>query len=483
MVIAPDAGAPVAPDATPQPATPIADAYREAAAKILDAAKADRVAYDRLRHLSDKIGHRLSGTKSLEQAIAWAAQAMRDDGHTVRLEDVEVNHWVRGAESAKITAPVERELEILGLGGTIATPKGGITAPVIVVTSWDDLAAKADQVKGKIVLYDVAMPAWTEEHGTGYGDAVGYRWAGPSQAAKLGAVASLMRSVTAQSLRTPHTGAMGYEDGVPKIPCAAVTVEDAELIHRLVDAGDEVKVKLVLSGKTLPPAASHNVIGELAGATAPDEVVVIGAHIDSWDVGQGAHDDGAGVVAVMQALTVLRQLGLTPRRTIRVVLFTNEENGLAGARAYAKAHKDEIANHVAALEMDLGAFTPYGYRVSDGIDDDAARTPADDKRRDRMLARTRDFVTLLEPLHATRAEVGWADSDVAPLARAGVPIGGVITDDSTYFDYHHTDADTFDKIDPEILAADVAAVAVWAYVIADLEARLDDPLPGEGAAE
>ncbi len=480
LVVTADAAVVAAPpDAAPAPATPIADAYRDVGAKIVEAALADPGAYDKLRHLTDRIGHRLAGSKALDEAIAWAEQAMKADGHDTRLEKAMVRHWVRGAESAKITTPIDHPMTILGLGGTVATPKGGLTASVVVVTSWDDLAAKADQVKGKIVLYDVAMPAWTEEGGTGYDKAVEYRWAGPSQAAKLGAVGSLMRSPTARSLATPHTGGMGYEDGVAKIPCAAVTVEDAELIHRLIDDGDDVKVKLVLSGKTLPDVESHNVIGELRGGVTPEEVVLIGAHIDSWDVGQGAHDDGAGVVGVMQALTVIRNLGLTPRRTIRVVLFTNEENGLGGAKAYADAHKDEVELHVAAMEMDLGAFTPYGYRVADGIEDETKRTEADDKRRNRMLARAQDLATLLAPIDATRAELGWADADVSPLARAGVPIAGLITDSSTYFDYHHTEADTFDKIDAAVLAKDVAAIALWAYVTADLPARFDDPLDGE----
>jgi len=205
---------------------------------------------------------------------------------------------VRGAESAALVAPVERPLTVLGLGGTVATPRGGLTAPVVVVHSWDELAAKAAQVKGSIVLYDVAMPAWSEKEGSGYGKTVQYRSAGASRAAKLGAVAVLVRSVTAHSLRTPHTGAMMYEDGVPKIPAFAVTVEDAALITRL-SADGPVRVRVQSDAKTLPDAVSANVIGELRGREAPDEIVVIGGHLDSWDVGQGAHDDGAGVVTMM----------------------------------------------------------------------------------------------------------------------------------------------------------------------------------------
>jgi Zn-dependent M28 family amino/carboxypeptidase len=301
-----------------------------------------------------------------------------------------VPHWVRGAEAGAIVEPIQRDMVVLGLGGTVATPKGGITAPIVAVSSWDELAAKGDQVKGKIVLYDVPMgPYDADKNETHYGDVVPFRWAGASNAAKLGAVAVLVRSVTAHSLRTPHTGAMGYTDGVPKIPALAVTVEDATLLHRLADEG-EVKVHLLASGKLLPDAPSANVIGELKGKEKPDEVVVIGGHIDSWDVGQGAHDDGAGIVTCMQALATIKALGLTPRRTIRVVLFTNEENGLRGGKGYAEQHKDELAKHVAALESDLGAYPPLGFEVL-----------ATGDAKDRVVARMTDLASLLGDVGAT----------------------------------------------------------------------------------
>jgi carboxypeptidase Q len=376
-----------------------------------------------------------------------------------------VPHWVRGAEAGAIVAPIQRDLVVLGLGGTVATPKGGLTAPVIAVTSWDDLKAKADQVKGKIVLYDVAMPPYdAAKNDTHYGDVVPFRWAGAAAAAKLGAVAVLVRSVTAHSLRTPHTGAMGYEDGVKKIPALAVTVEDATLLHRLADEG-EVKVHVLTSGKQLPDAPSANVIGELRGSDKPDEIVVIGGHLDSWDVGQGAHDDGAGIVTCMEALTVIRKLGLHPRRTIRVVLFTNEENGLRGGKGYALAHKDELAKHVAALESDLGAFPPAGFEVMAAAD-----------VKDRVVERLGEVASLLADIGATDAHVSeHAGADVEPMGPAGVTVVGLDVRAATYFDVHHTPADTFDKIDPEVLADDVAAVAVWAFIVADLPDRLDAP--------
>lgn len=452
-----------APDAAPP--TPIADAYRDAAARIIAATRADRGAYTKLAELTDHVGHRLSGSPELDLAIAWAKKTMTADGHDVRTEPVMVPHWVRGAESAAIVAPIARPMIALGLGGTVATPQGGITARVVVVTSWAELAAKKDQIKGAIVLYDVPMPPYDEATGTHYGDVVPYRWAGPSKAAELGAVAVLMRSVTAHSLRTPHTGAMGYDPAQPKIPAMAVTVEDALLLHRLADQG-EVKVKLVTSGKLLPDAPSANVIGELRGRELPDEVVVIGAHLDSWDVGQGAHDDGAGVVSVMQALTTLRTLGLTPRRTIRVVLFVNEENGGRGGKGYAAAHAAELAKHVAALEMDLGAFPPRGFHVT------PAKTATDEVKA-KIAARMTDLASLLAPIGATQATLDGPDADVTASNDQGVLAIGLDVRADKYFDYHHTEADTFDKIDPAILADDVAAIAVFAYVAADLPTRID----------
>ncbi len=443
--------------------SPIARDYGAAAAKILAAARADRAAYAKLTHLADRIGARLAGSPALERAVAWAAGAMKDDGHDVRTEPVTVPHWVRGLERAAIVAPVERPLVVIGLGGTVATPKGGLTAPVVVVRSWDELERQAARVRGAIVLYDVAMPAWSEDKGSGYGEVARFRSRGPSRAAALGAAGVLMRSVTARSLRTPHTGALHYDPAQPKIPAAAITVEDAELIARLAAAGP-VTVRLQLEPQQLPDAQSANVIGELRGRERPDEIVVIGAHLDSWDVGQGAHDDGAGCVQVMQAITILRKLGLVPRRTIRVVLFTNEENGLRGARAYAEAHGGELPRTVLAVEADSGGFAPRGFSVE-----------TKPEVAPRVLARVTQIAALLGPLGRIKVTAGHSGADLIPLIPAGVPGIGFVTDGRHYFDYHHTEADTLDKVDPAHLADGVAALAVLAYVAADLPDRLDAP--------
>jgi carboxypeptidase Q len=441
------------------------DRQRATAAAIIKAARGDDGAYTKLAYLTDRIGNRLAGSPGLTAAIAWAAAEMKRDGHDVRTEKVMVPHWKRGAERGELIAPHKRALRLLGLGGTVPTPKGGITARVVVVKDWAELKAKAAEVKGAIVLYNAPMPAYSEEKGSGYGETVQYRGGGASEAAKLGAVAALVRSVTAHSLHTPHTGAMRYQDGVAKIPAAAVTVEDAALMGRLYAAGLEVKVHLELASEQLPEAESANVIGELRGRELPDEVVVIGGHLDSWDVGQGAHDDGAGCVMMMQAITTLRKLGLTPRRTIRVVLFTNEENGIRGARAYAEAHREEAGKYVLALESDSGGFAPRGFEVQ--VKDAAARP--------RVLERIGAIAALLESFGATRVREGGSGTDVGPLAEAGVPALGLSVDGRTYFDYHHTEADTLDKVDPQHLADDVAAVAVLAYLVADWPTRVDAP--------
>jgi carboxypeptidase Q len=442
----------------------LADRYRDAATKIVTFAHADRGAYTKLSHLTDRIGNRLSGSASLDKAIAWAAQAMKDDGFEVHTEKVMVPRWVRGAEDAAITGPISRDLHIIGLGGSIGTPKGGITAPVVVVHDWADLDAKQDAIKGAIVLYDVPMPAYSEDKGAGYGDVVPYRGAGAVQASKRGAVAVLMRSVTAHSLRTPHTGAMNYDDAVPKIPAAAVTVEDSTLLARLASQGT-VTVHLHMEDTKLDDVESANVIGELRGKDAPDEVVVIGGHIDSWDVGQGAHDDGAGVVTMMQTLAVLKKLGLQPRRTIRVVLFTNEENGLRGGKGYAKDHEAEAGKTVFALESDSGGFAPRGFTIQ-SKDPDGQR---------RASERVRTIITLLRTLGVGRVIEGHSGADVSPMIANNVVTGELVTDGRKYFDIHHTEADTLDKVDPQELADCVAAVAVVAFVVADMPGRLDDP--------
>jgi carboxypeptidase Q len=453
-----------------RPATPIADQYREAAASIIAAAEADEGGWKKLAHLTDRIGHRLSGSAALDRATEWAIAAMKEDGHeNVHGEKVMVPKWVRGEEWGRITAPVDRPLALLGLGGSGATARKGLTGEVVVIGDFAELdKLGAAGVKGKIVLFNHPMRAWNQKDGPGYGEAVEYRGKGPNRVARLGGIAALVRSVTARSLRSPHTGATSFEDGVKPIPAVAVSVEDADTIARLAAAGESVRVQLRTSGKLHKDVPSQNVIAEIRGREKPDEVVLIGGHIDSWDVGQGAHDDGGGCVIAMQALTVLRQLKLTPRRTIRVVLFTNEENGLRGAKQYVIDHAAEMKNHVLAIEADTGVFAPRGFSV----EGDA-----------QTVRRAADIVSLLEPIDAAEVSTGHSGADVGQLVAKGVAGMGLSMDSSTYFDYHHSQADTLDKIRPDDLRRDIATVAIMAYVAADIPEKIGVAPPPDPNAE
>jgi carboxypeptidase Q len=425
--------------------------YREVADRLIDTAMADDAAYQRLALLVDRFGPRFSGTEALERAIDWILEEMEADGlENVRGEGVMVPRWVRGRESATLLEPRRQELPMLGLGGSIGTPAEGITADVLVVSSFDDLAARTTQAAGKIVLFDVPF--------TSYGETVQYRGRGAVAAARAGAVASLVRSVTPVSLRTPHTGGMRYAEGVPRIPHAALTVEDAEMLHRMQARGERIVVRLQMEAETLADVPSRNVVAEIVGSELPDEVVVLGGHIDSWDVGQGAMDDGGGCVAAWEAVRLMKELGLRPRRTVRVVMWTNEENGLRGGSGYRDAHLAELDNHVLAIESDGGVFKPegFGFTGSDSAYDVVAQVGQ-----------------LLDRIEAGRITRGGGGADIGPIMALGVPGMGLSVDGSRYFWYHHTEADTLDKLDPDEIARSVAAMAVMAYVVADLP----EPLP------
>ena len=461
--------APVDPAAYPETdkssAVSVADRYREPAQRIITAALAGNDAYRKLEELCTRIGHRLSGSPQLEKAIDWAVDTMKKDGQeNVRREKVMVPHWVRGRESVTLIEPRNEPLVMLGLGGSVGTSPEGITAPVVVVSGKDELEKIGDAARGKIVLFNNIMLPYDPEKGSGYGAAVQYRGKGASLAAAKGAVACLIRSVTAKSLRSPHTGAMRYAENDTKIPAAALSTEDADTIASLQANGIPVVVNIKMEAQTLPDAPSGNVIGELRGSTNPDEVVVIGGHIDSWDVGQGTHDDGGGCVMAMEAINVLRKLNMIPRRTIRVVLFTNEENGLSGGKAYAADHADELPKHVAAIEADSGVFRPTGYSVE-----------CENKERESAAAeQLHDLVSLLSPIGSMKASTGHSGADISPMKPAGVILMGHDVEGATYFDYHHTQADTIDKIDPEVLSQNVAALATMAYILADMPTRLGE---------
>ena len=460
------ASADTEPDAAQQlPAVKFAQTQAASVAKII-AAAATNDSWLKMQELCDGIGHRLSGSPALEKAVAWAVDRMKRDGHeNVRPEPVMVPHWVRGTESCTMIEPRETPLAMLGLGGSVGTPPEGITAQVVVVNSQEELAELGEKVAGKIVLFNVVMAKPRGDgDGGGYGAAVRYRGMGARWASEYGAVAALVRSVTTRSLRSPHTGAMGYYEAKQRIPAAAVSTEDADMIARLSARGIKVRVTLKMEARTEPDAPSANVVAELRGRERPEEVVVIGGHLDSWDVGQGAQDDGGGCITAMEALNVLRKAGMRPRRTIRVVLFVNEENGLAGGKEYAKAHADELSKHVAAIEHDGGTFEPLGFSFE--IDDPAARA--------RALAQCGEMVKLLAPIGPIVTRPGGGGADISPMGPAGVPMLGQFVDATRYFDYHHTNADTLDKIDPADLTKNVAAMAAMAYLLAEAPGRIGD---------
>jgi carboxypeptidase Q len=431
----------------PSPTVKI-DRYRAAAAKIIGAALTSDHAYARLAHLTDHIGNRLSGSQNLERAIEWAITEMKRDGlDNVRAEKVMVPHWVRGEESLEMLTPVPRKLQMLGLGNSVGTPAEGIAADAIVVRSFAELDRLGEKVRGKIVVYNAPY--------VNYGATVQYRLQGASRAARYGAVAALVRSITPVSLQTPHTGAMNYDPNQPKIPVAAVTIEVAELLQRMNDRGDHPRLLLKMEAKFLPDAESANVVAEIKGSEKPDEVVLISGHFDSWDVGQGAHDDGGGCIVAWETVRLLKELGLKPRRTIRVVLWTNEENGLRGGNAYRDAHRAEVPKHVLAIESDSGVFRPEGFGL-------AATAPL------QVRSNMQEIAKLLSGIGADQIAEDGGGADIGPMMREGVVGASLDVDGAHYFDIHHTPADTLDKVNPRELALCVGTMAVMAYVVADL---------------
>jgi hypothetical protein len=452
--------------------TNITEQYRETAQKLIAAALADGEGLERLQYLCDRIGNRLSGSASLERAIEWSAAEMKKAGlENVRTPPVKIPHWVRGRESAVMLEPVAKPLTMIGLGMSVGTPKQGVTADVVAVSSFDQLVSLGrDKIAGKIVLYN---PAWE-----GYGQTVIYRSSGASRAAEFGAVAVLVRSMTGVSLQTPHTGALNYTEGIARIPAAALSVEDADMIQRLVRGGSQVQVRLMMEAHQDADADSHNVMGEIRGSEKPEEVVVLGGHIDSWDIGQGANDDGSGIMATFQAVALMKKLGLRPRRTVRVCFWVNEENGGAGGVAYRKMVGDAIANQVAAIEMDGGAEKPVGFGFGGGGPErrggrrrEGAAPPAASPV---AFQRAVEIGKLLEGIEGGKISPGGGGSDIGSLLADGVPGFGVRTVGIHYFDWHHTNADSFDKIVPREFQLNVASLAVLSYVLADMPERLSD---------
>ena len=428
--------------------------------KLRDAAMQDPYALKELRHLTDNIGPRLSGSPQAQKAVDYVAAEMRALGADVQLEKTSVTHWVRGVETAELTTwpgmadGTKQKIVLTALGGSVATNADGLVADVAVVDSFDELKKLPEgAVKGKILLFNEKFDKRLAAQGDGlnaYGQGVMYRGAGPSVAASLGAVAVLVRSVGGADYRLPHTGATVYADGLTKIPAAAVTAEDADLLANLTQQG-QVRMRLTLTPQTLPPAPSYNVVADWKGSEHPEQVVIVSGHLDSWDLGTGAIDDGAGIVVSMQAIHLLQQLGIHPKRTVRFIAWMDEEQGGEGAATYAKDHAADLNNHVGALESDLGAGHPVGII--------AAGKPA-------LAEFLRPVAHTLAPIGATVVTSSEdAGEDISFLK--GVPQFAPNQDSRFYFNYHHTAADTFDKVTPQELNENAAVMTVLAYALAD----------------
>ena len=437
-------------------------------ARLNTAALSSDYAYVQLAHLCNNIGPRLSGSPQAQQAAQYVAGEMRGLGLDVKLEKVMVPHWVRGIETGELLeftgqAPETiQKIVLTALGGSVATPPQGLTTEIVVADSFAQLASLGrEKVAGKIVLFNARFDKQLAAQGfagDAYGQAVIYRGIGASAAARLGAIAALVRSVGGADYRLPHTGALGYEENAPKIPAAAVTAEDADLMANLAAQG-RVRMRLTLTPQTLPDVESYNVIADIKGSEHPEQVVIVSGHLDSWDLGTGAIDDGAGVAVAMEAAQLIKRLGLRPKRTIRVIAWMNEENGLMGGRTYADDYKAEFPNHIAAIESDLGAGHPVGFTAH---------------ASSKALEMLQPISSILQAAGAgiVRQTQNAEGADVSPLDAAGIPTLAPIQDSRTYFNYHHTAADTFDKIVPRELAENAAVVSVIAYAIANLSETL-----------
>ncbi len=444
------------------------DRLERTVVELRDRALADGLAYELLRSLTIEVGHRLAGSPGDKAAVAWARRELSKLGFDdVRTEPVTVPHWVRGSATGRILEPYPQETVLLALGGSVGTPAGGITAEVIGVPDLEALAELPDQrVRGKIVFID--RPTERTRTGRGYGEAGVVRRNGPADAAAKGVAAVLIRSIATGNQRFAHTGATRYREDVPRIPAAALAVPDADILAAQLASGRKVRFHLELGSQYRPDALSANVIAEVRGRELPDEIVLLGAHLDSWDVGTGAHDDGAGCAIVVSAARLIADLARPPRRTVRVVLFANEEFGLSGARAYAEAYADELPRHQLALESDLGGDRVWAFatRIHEGALPEAAR-----------------ISELIAPLgiEAVGNEAR-GGADLIPLRPANVPLADLRQDATRYFDYHHTIDDTFDKIDPEALAQNVAAYVAVAYWAAETPTSFAPAPPREPAA-
>ncbi len=436
--------------------------------ELRDQGQESRNSFELVRSLTTEVGPRFAGTPGDKAAVEWAVRTMGEIGlENVRTEPVEVPRWVRGHESGEILEPWPQPMFLTALGGSVGTPEGGLEAEVVMVFSLEDLAERSrEEIEGRIVFINQRMVR--HQDGSSYGQTGIVRRSGPARAAELGATAVLIRSLGTGTHRFPHTGATRHEEGVPNIPAAALAIPDADLLEMQVDSGKPVRFRLELGAKQYENVLSANVIGEITGREKPGEIVLLGAHLDSWDMGTGAIDDGTGVAIMLEVSRLILALPEPPRRTVRVVLFANEEFGLSGAKAYPKGREDEIDRHVLAMEADLGPGRVWRYR---------ARTD------EASVADAKAVLRYLAPMGVTWSDnIAGGGADLVPLRHLGVPMVDLRPDATYYFDYHHTDDDTLDKVDPADLAQNVASYAVVAYWAAEREGTLGRPAKGEPPA-
>ncbi len=462
-------GLPLDDRATPPDAPTVSlDAYREPVARIYEEALRHPGAYEALVELCRRAPKRLAGSLGAADAVKWGRETLESAGADVtRLEEVRVPCWVRGSPARLVVTDADprsgrgvRQSEacaILALGGSVPTPKDGLSAPVLEVKTFAELDALGESAKGKVVFFNRPMDPSMLDTFEAYGGSVDQRVHGAREAAKAGAIAVVVRSMTTALDDFPHTGMVGYAEGIPPIPACAVSTKGAAILSAMIAEHKGVHVALTIDCRTEEDRISHNVVGELTGASHPDEIVVVGAHLDAWDVGHGAHDDGAGCVQAIEVIRILKTLGLRPKRTIRAVLFMNEENGLRGAKSYYQQHLATMPKHVLAIESDRGGFTPRGFTTKAGPASRAILEP---------------IGRVLEPYGAGALVAGGGGADIAPMEASGVPTLGYLPDCQRYFDLHHSEQDTIDKVHPRELQLGAATMAAMAYIIADLETRL-----------
>ncbi len=427
----------------------------DTAARLRDAALQSNVAFSLLESLTTEIGPRSVGSAADARAVAWGVARLKALGfQNVQTTPVTYNGWARGAETAEILAPFAQKLSITALGGSVATAAEGLEAEVVLFKRYQDmLDAAPGSLTGKIAV--VTQPTVRAQNGGGYGANGAIRRAGASEAARRGAVAYLMRSLGTDSHRFPHTGTMRYADDAPKIPAAALSAPDAEQLERVVARGKPVRMALLLTPKALGPVTTYNVIGDIIGSTKPDEIVVIGGHLDSWDLGTGAIDDGAGVAITTAAAKVIIDAKRKPRRTIRVILFAAEEVGIVGATQYVAGLKEGVKKFVIGAESDFGAGPVYAWESGVGTG---------------AVAAMKRIQSVLGPLGIYQAGASSRGGpDMGPFVAAGMPVVELLQNGTDYFDYHHTADDTLDKVVPAALNQNVAAYVSFAWMAANLD--------------